>query len=459
MKRKIIIFLITLGLVGVAATALRYFEPDKTGPIEFRTGQVSRGDLVITVSSTGTVEPEEVIDVGTQVAGRIVSFGEDAGGETVDYGSVVEEGTVLARIDESLYAAEVAGAEAGVQFAGANLLRTEADLQVMKAKFHQAERDWQRAQKLDTSEVLALSSYDAYKSAYESAKANIAVSEATIQQARASLAQAGATLSRAQQNLGYCTIKSPVKGIVIDRRVNIGQTVVSSLNTPSLFLLAKDLKRMQVWVAVNEADLGKIRIGQRVTFTVDALPGETFEGEVGKIRLNASMTQNVVLYTVEVITDNEDGRLLPYLTASVHFEVNRRNDILLVPNAALRWTPPNGRVNPESSMDPGSSRAAGSISGVMTKEEAEQSHVNKSEGRGVIWIQQGERIFPVNVITGLSDGVMTEIQSEGVTEGMTIIVGSKVDAQRRNKRSRETSNPFMTDLPPRRGDKRGGSQR
>ena len=145
----------------------------------------------------------------------------------------------------------------------------------------------------------------------------------------------------------YCTIKSPVKGVIIDRRVNIGQTVVASLNAPSLFLIAKDLKRMQVWVAVNEADIGKIQPGLPVSFTVDAFPGETFRGEVGKVRLNASMTQNVITYTVEVITDNSNGRLLPYLTANVQFELSRLSGVLLAPNAALRWTPPAEQVAPE----------------------------------------------------------------------------------------------------------------
>ena len=166
--------------------------------------------------------------------------------------------------------------------------------------------------------------------------------KAAIVQAQGTVSQAEATLKRALQNLSYCTIISPVKGVIIDRRVNIGQTVVASLNAPSLFLLAKDLKRLQVWVSVNEADIGHIKPGQAVTFTVDAFPGEVFSGEVGKVRLNATMTQNVVTYTVEIITDNSNGKLLPYLTANVTFIVGERKNVLLVPNAALRWTPTAG---------------------------------------------------------------------------------------------------------------------
>src|SRR5262249_15863585 len=154
--------------------------------------------------------------------------------------------------------------------------------------------------------------FDTYKANYFSAKSALAVGEAAIVQANSAIVQSKTSLEKSQKNLGYCTIRSPVKAVIIDRRVNVGQTVVSSLNGPSLFLLAKDVKRMQVWASINEADIGQIHAGQKVRFTVDTFPGEEFVGEVGKIRLNASMTQNVVTYTVEVNTDNSSGRLLPY---------------------------------------------------------------------------------------------------------------------------------------------------
>ena len=303
--KRILIGIILLAVLAGGA-AVWYLQRNYGQTVAYRTAPVKRGDLLVSISATGTVEPEEVIDVGAQIAGQILSFGKDAAGKTVDYGSVVEAGTVLAQIDDSLYAADAAQAEAQVQAGRASVQRAEADLEQLQAKLYQAERDWERAQKLGPSEALAEASYDAYQSAYETAKANVAVGQAAILQARAGLAQAEAVLRRAQRNLGYCTINSPVKGVIIDRRVNIGQTVVASLNAPSLFLIAKDLRRMQVWVAVNEADIGKIHPGQPVTFTVDAFPGETFRGEVGKVRLNASMTQNVVTYTVEVVTDNSE---------------------------------------------------------------------------------------------------------------------------------------------------------
>ena len=452
--KRIVIALIVLGLVGGAAAW--YFERDKGQTASFHTAPVKRGDLVVSIGATGTVEPEEVIDVGAQVAGQIMLFGKDVHGKAIDYGSVVDEGTVLALIDDSLYTAQAAEANALVQSAKAGLQRAQADLEQLKAKLDQADRDWQRAQKLGPSEALAQASYDAYKSAYDTAKANVAVGEAAILEAKASVAQTEAAGDRAQRNLTYCTIKSPVKGVIIDRRVNIGQTVVASLNAPSLFLLAKDLTRMQVWVAVNEADIGKIHLGQPVTFTVAALPGETFRGEVGKVRLNASMTQNVVTYTVEVITDNSKGRLLPYLTADVHFELDRHEAVLLVPSSALRWTPSTGQVAAnyrETAENPAADRPTGEGNQPRASRSAKASGEGKS-GRGVVWVLEGQHVRPIHVRVGLADGVnTTEVEGKDLTEGLEVVTGLETQAVAQT----DTRNPFAPRLPQRGGT--GGAAR
>jgi HlyD family secretion protein len=442
---------VTLIILSFAAGMVWHFQRGDAQTASFRTVRVTRGDVLVAISATGTVEPEEVVDVGAQVAGQILSFGNDANGKTVDYGSVVEEGTILAKIDDSLYRADAAQADAQVESAQAGLQRSKADLEQMKAKLQQAERDWQRAQKLGPSEALSQSSYDAYQSAYETAKANVAVGEAAILQAKASLDQAEAVLQRAQRNLVYCTIKSPVKGVVIDRRVNIGQTVVSSLNAPSLFLIAKDLRRMQVWVAVNEADIGKIHPGQPVAFTVDAFPGETFQGEVGKVRLNASMTQNVVTYTVEIITDNSSGRLLPYLTANVQFELNRRRDVLLVPNAALRWTPSAEQVAPSfrEVLDNPSDRK-GKPEGTPRSASAPAKASGGTMSRGTIWVTEGEYVRPLRVSLGLTDGTYTEVEGKGLTEGLDVVTGLQI----RQSGQTTTTNPFTPSFP-----RRGGGSR
>lgn len=428
-----VIFIGALLVIGsVAAWYSRRNDNSKSG---YRTAVVSRGDLTATIAATGTVEPVEVVDVGAQVAGQINFFGKDKNGNAVDYGSPVEEGTVLAQIDDSLYAADVGLAKASLEQAQAGQTRAEADLVQMQAKLDQAQRDWERAQKLGPSEALAPTQFDAYKAGYETAKANVAVGQAAIGQARAAVAQAQASLDRAQRNLSYCTIKSPVKGVVIDRRVNIGQTVVSSLNAPSLFLIAKDLTRIQVWVAVNEADIGSITPGKPVTFTVDAFPDRQFEGHVGKIRLNATMTQNVVTYTVEVNTDNADGRLLPYLTANLQFQIGSRSDVLTVPNAALRWTPQVEQVAPEyraqlsrrggRSGDRGAASSQPAATSGPATAPTERPNAGTSRP-ATVWRMEGQFLKPVAVTAGLTDGIFTEVQGADVREGMEVVIGAQV---------------------------------
>jgi len=430
--KKILVIVVVLGLLG--GLGYSWWQRSNKPTTWFKTAQVTRGDLMVTIGATGTAEPEEVIDVGAQVAGKIEYFGKDPrnNGKVIDYGSPVNEGTILAHIDDSLYAADVDMAAAQVEQAKANVLRAEADLIQMKAKLNQAENNWVRAKELGPSRALSATDYDSYKAAYETAKATVAVGEATVVQARKSVVQAEATLKRSQTNLGYCTIKSPVKGVIIDRRVNIGQTVVASLNAPSLFLIAKDLKKMQVWASVNEADIGNIHPGQTVNFTVDAYPGRTFHGTVGKIRLNASMTQNVVTYTVEINTDNSDGKLLPYLTANVRFEVAQRKNVLLVPNVALRWTPA-----PEQTAGGarGEARDRGPEKAGPSQNTATRPATQK---QGTLWIKDGSKALPVEVKVGLSDGSLTEIQSTDLKEGTRIITGETEQKVAED----DTTNPF-----------------
>jgi HlyD family secretion protein len=422
MKRFLKILLFFVGLAGVVAAglaALNYRSKNLAG--DYLLLSVKKGDLAATINATGTLEPEEVIDVGAQVAGRIASFGLDKKGKTIDYGSAVEAGTVLANIDDALYLSDVDQAKADLAQAKANLARSEADLGQLNAKLVQAQADWKRAQDLGPSDALSKSSYDAYQAGYETAKANLAVGMATIEQNKGAVLKSQAALERAQRNLSYCTIVSPVKGVIIDRRVNIGQTVVSSLNAPSLFLIAKDLSHMQVWVSVNEADIANIHSGQPVTFTVDAHPGRIYQGNVGKVRLNASMTQNVVTYTVEVLTDNSKRELLPYLTANVRFEISRRSNVMIVPTAALKWTP-----KPEQ-IDPAFSQQANAAE-------------NAQQHKGVLWVMAEKGVRPVPVQTGLSDGPRTEVQGSGVADGMKIIVGENQSGSHSSQQP--AANPF-----------------
>jgi len=422
---------------------------------DYLTTPLRRGDLVSTISATGTIEPEDLIDVGAQVAGRITEFGRDEQGKEIDYGSQIKAGTILARIDDVTYRSGVKISEAALASAKANLERAKADLGQLKAKLNQARRDWQRAQRLGTSEALAQSSYDAYQSAFEQAEANLKVGDTAIQQAAAGVNQAEADLELARQNLSYCTIASPVDGVIIDRRVNIGQTVVASLNAPSLFLLAKDLRQVQIWVPVNEADIGQIHPDQAVAFTVAAYPNDKFQGKVGKNRLNAGMTQNVVTYTVEVETDNANSRLLPYLTADVEFETARHEGVLMVPNGALRWTPPSADGQKAGGPRGGGQGAGGPRGGGASSGEAQSQGPNgpgasKSAGRGAkgtIWVTDNRSpARPIPVTVGITDTIDTEVSGPELKEGMNVITGIRSAEMAATAPPASGASPFVPQL-------------
>jgi HlyD family secretion protein len=384
--------------------------------LSFRTAVVKRGDVAATISSSGTIEPSETVDVGAQVAGRITLFGTDINGQTIDYNSVVEKGAMLAKIDDSVYAADLSVARAGELTAAANL-------EQMNAKLDQAEAEWKRAQELYHNKLMSQVDYDTDKANYEVAKANVSV-------ARSGIAQAQADLDKAQRNLDFCIISSPVRGVIIDRRVNIGQTVVSSLNAPSLFLIAQDLTKMQIWVSMNEADIARIKPGAPVTFTCDAFPGRQFEGTVGKVRLNATMTQNVVMYTVEVNTENPDNVLLPYLTANVTFTVGRQSNVLLVPNAALRWSPSSPN---EMAAD---ARSQNLIDPPAGKNPSHAKGANG--GQGIVWLKDGEFVRPVEVKVGTSDGSYTAVAADNLSEGEEVVTGEITGSE-----PGATQNPFV----------------
>jgi HlyD family secretion protein len=423
MKRIVFFLVLILAAGGGAAYYSKHLAAEPTAA--FRTATLARGDLLSTISATGTVEPEEVVDVGAQVMGLIVSFGTDSrdASKPIDYGSVVEKGTVLARIDPTPY-------QAALEQADATLERSQADLLQLEAKREQAAQDRKRADKLHPQHAIAETDYDSAVANYKTAVANVAVGKATIRQDKA-------VLFTAKTNLGYTTITSPVRGVIIDRRVNIGQTVVASLNAPSLFLIAKDLRRMQVWASVNEADIGQIHSGMPVRFTVDAHPGRTFRGTVSQIRMNATMTQNVVTYTVVVTTDNSSGKLLPYLTASVQFELERRKDVLLAPNAALRWKPQPAQIDPAA-----------------LKSAAATADATAAVDRGCLWIEAASGLVrPLLVTVGASDGAVTEVSGGGLKDGMPIIVGEAGGEDAQNGEapaagdSDKPSNPFLPKPP------------
>jgi HlyD family secretion protein len=437
--RKLFRALVLIALLAAAGFFgwRTYF--NKTEPkTKFITAAVDRGELASVITATGTIEPEEVIDIGAQVQGMIKEFGRDLDNpkNPIDYGSRVEKGTVLARIDESLYRAVVDQATANLHQAEANVLLAEANLRSMKSKLEQTKRDWERVQKLRNTGAVSEQDVDTALNAFETASASVYGGEAAIEREKKAVEVNRASLETAKINLNYCTIVSPVKGVIVDRRVNIGQTVVASLSAPSLFLLAKDLSRLQIWASVNEADIGQIHQDQAVSFRVATFPGERFPGKVSQIRLNATMTQNVVTYTVVVTTDNASGRLLPYLTATLDFEVGRKPSVLRVPNTALRWQPTVEQIHPQFRANDSSSEN-GNVPG---KSGEEQKKVAAAQNR--VWVVDGLYVRPVKLEIGLSDGVVSEVTKGELKEGVAVIVGeTTVDS------SNGSSNPFTPQLP------------
>jgi HlyD family secretion protein len=468
---KFLIVIVLIAVLGAIGYGVWGYYNTTTHAVSFRTEKAFKGPLVATVSSTGTIEPEDVIDIGAQIAGQVIRFGPDLestrkaldlgaviggpaarasvevdlprmaqmtaklnaqvptpsysvvgsrSGRTaldshnankfVDWCTNVEAGDVLAQLDDSLYRARVKEAEADLESA-------KADLEAKTASYEQAEREWKRAIALKPSNGISDVDYRQAEAVYYLTKSAVSVSKAAI-----GLKQA--QLNEANVNLGYTIIKSPVKGVVIDRRVNVGQTVVAGLSAPSLFLLAKDLKRVQVWVSVNEADVGAIREamadlsgnGVDADFTVDAIPGKVFHGKVTKVRLNAVMTQNVVTYTVEVTTDNPvtkkypDGVLIPYLTANVKFIIEKKEQAHLVPNSALRWRPPAGGI---AQVHPDFRQAyEASLRRKSTSEDGgkpSNGDADRNPNQGTVWVEKDGFARPVKVITGKTDNINTEI--------------------------------------------------
>ncbi|MBE6370840.1 MAG: HlyD family efflux transporter periplasmic adaptor subunit [Lentisphaerae bacterium] len=443
--KKIIRLILGLAILAVlvylAVLAYRKYAGPKDR-VMFRTDTIRKTDLVRSITATGTVEPEELVNVGAQVQGMITKFGPDTKGKPVDYGSIVKEGGVLAWIDDSLYAAELRSAQASQLQAKASINSANSNILQAKARLQLAELNMNRAKQLRPTNAIAQNTYDEALADHDVAKANLAVAEASLAQAQAQLASANAAQERAARNLSYCVIKSPVNGVIIDRRVNIGQTVVSSMNAPSLFLIAKDLKRMQVWVSVNEADVGQIKVGLPVQFTVDAFQNRMFKGTVRKVRLNATMSQNVVTYVVEVETDNSDGTLLPYLTANVKFLLAQRQGVLAVPNAAFRFSPSETMIPP------------------AYKGELDKPLDRKKRERR-IWVQHGNSIKPLVVTAGLNDGSTTEVSSPELKEGMVVVTGQEIQTAARQMAAGaggENRSPFLPSMPRRQRTQRRGAR-
>jgi HlyD family secretion protein len=392
-----------IGLLLAAALAAPAIGDEERKTQRVRTEPVRRGTLDQAVRAVGSVEPEEVVDVGAQVPGTVARLGADPADpkKAIDYRTPVEKGTVLAELDATPFKLAVDRARAGLEAARADARLKAVQLQV-------AEREAERLQRLAAARAVSAEELEAGRSRVEVGKATLALAQAAVK-------QAAVALQEAEANLGYTVLRSPIKGIVIDRRVNAGQTVVARLDAPSLFLIARDLKRMEVWAAVPEADVGQVRKGQTAAVTVAAFPRDRFVGKVTGLRLNAVTDKNRVTYTVVIALDNPDEKLLPYMTAEVQIATGTRPETLLVPNAALSWRPLPDQIDAEA-------HAALRAWLNTQRRHDEEANVPKRD-RGLVWVMEKGRLRPVPLRLRVTDGTRTEVVDGDLAEGAQVAIG------------------------------------
>jgi HlyD family secretion protein len=379
MRRRILLIPSAALVAAVAATA--YFYDAKAAEPAYTTAVVTRDDVVQSVKATGTLEAVTTVAVGSQVSGTIAAL-------EADFNSQVRKGQVIARLEPSLFAAQV-------EQARATMTRLQADAERAHVALEDARVQQRRAETLSAQQLLPTSELEASRVATRQAEASVKSAQAQVTQARASLQQA-------QVNLSHTTITAPIDGTVISRSVDVGQTVAASMQAPVLFTIAQDLRHMQVNASVDEADIGTIAAGQAVTFRVDAYPGQVFTGGVRQVRLAPVVDQNVVSYVTVIDVPNPDLRLKPGMTATVAIEIARADDVLEVPSAALRF-------RPDQDARPSGAAASGA---------------GRARGARRVWVlEPGGALKPVAVETGISDGTTTAIVGGALAERDRVITG------------------------------------
>lgn len=383
-------------MMALAAAAIWYWKHPSETAVAYQTDVVERGDLQQTVTATGQLNPVKNVTVGSQISGIILSL-------FADFNSQVKEGEVIAQLDPATYKANVASAEGDLANARANLELTQVD--------------YKRADELFKSKLIAQSDYDKALAALHQAEAQVKMKEASLQ--------------RANVDLSRCTIYAPVDGIVISRAVDVGQTVAASLSAPELFVIANDLTKMQIDANVSEADVGGVEVGQDVEFTVDAFPYRTFHGKVTQVRNAPTTVQNVVTYDTVIGVNNDDLKLKPGMTANVSIITARRENVLKIPNSALRFRLPES-VSSETRTNANPARAAGNGSraalpggpgrGGRTKGQRANMRVVYTL-TGTNAPKDGAIPQPTQIKTGISDGIYTEIV-DGLSEGASVVISS-----------------------------------
>ena len=328
--KKAIVAVVLLAVVG-GGFYVWYSRRNRT-EVQVNTTPLTRGDVVDTVGATGTLQAVTTVQVGSQVSGNIQWLG-------ADFNSIVKKGQVIARLDPSLFDAQLNQVQANLLQARANLTKARSELDRARVQLTDAQQKYARAKELASQQLLPASELDAAKIAVDSATASLASQQATVVQVQAAVTQSEASLNQSQVNRNHTVILAPIDGIVTQRSVDVGQTVAASMSAPTLFVIAADLTEMQVNANIDEADVGRIRPGQRVSFRVDAYPTDDFVGVVTQIRLQPVVLQNVTTYGTVITVPNRELKLKPGMTANVKIEIAKRTNALRIPNAALRFRP------------------------------------------------------------------------------------------------------------------------
>jgi HlyD family secretion protein len=403
--KKLLFTVLALFLVGGAGFAYWHIG-NSTKESPYLTVMVSRGNVRQVVSSTGTLQAVVTVIVGSQVSGTIATL-------SADFNTKVAKGQVVAQLDQSKFAARV-------EETRANLAAAQANLAKSKVAVEDAFRTMARAQELRKRELVPQSELDAAQTAYDAARSQLNVTQAQVGQAQAAVNQASI-------DLGYTVIRSPVDGMVISRNVDVGQTVAASLQAPTLFTIANDLTKMEVHTNVDEADIGNIWEGQDVSFTVDAHPNRRFRGKVHQVRNAATIVQNVVTYNAVVRIDNKELLLKPGMTANVQFLVSEKEDVLTIPNIALRFRPPEEKNEAQDLLRQEQSRTAPRITARRTSRPGGGGAGGGGAARKVreakVYVVKDAKAQAVDVQLGITDGSRTEVIAGALNENEPVIIG------------------------------------
>ncbi len=395
LRRWVILILLIVALVGFVA-----WRKNSGGPsvVQYKTQEAKRGDLVVRVTATGTLEPTNQVEVGSEISGIVKAV-------EADYNDKVKVGQILARIDTTRYEAQEAQLKAALEAAEARVLQAQATLSETQAKLAQ----YQRVRELSNNKVPSQTEFDAAQAAFERAKADSASAAAAVTQAQA-------TLKTTQTDIGKAVIHSPINGVVLTRKIEPGQTVAAAFQAPVLFTLAEDLTQMELHVDVDEADIGQVKEGQDATFNVSAYLDRTFQARIVQTRFGSQTVDGVVTYETVLKVDNTDLSLRPGMTATADITVQKVENALLVPNAALRFSPPAQ----------GPRRASRGLVGMMLpgppRFDTPQEKVDTNKKQQTLWVLQNGQPTAVAVTIGASDDTMTEILSGDVRPGAPVII-------------------------------------